>query len=247
MTRVIRNVMPIRRNDNKNSNTSVILLATSLERECKKWGKIHLSWEIIKIQLHVIRKAFPKIDIIVVSSENFNNILRVKSKYKIRVIPHLNQENSNEMQDIKFGLSSCLSSGVIIICGNILFNEGVLRGINNGESKILIDKNDPQLKSENIGVMINGKRVVNFAYDLYPKWGKIVYLDEEDLPNFIQISFQNGNVGIHKFLFEGLNQFIEQRGAISSYAPRSGYFLRKTYTSGDLKRAKKYYGITEED
>ena len=244
MTRPVRNVMPIKRGTNNNVNTSVILLGTATERECIKWGKPQLSWDIIKIQIHIIRKVFPKIDIVVVSNENFNNVLRIKDQYQIRIVPHLRQSNENEMQDVKFGLSSCLSSGVIIICGNVLCSEGILRGINTGVSKILVDKNDPQMKSENIGVMLNGKHVVNFAYDLHPKWGRIVYLDEHTLPQFTDIAFQNGNT--HKFLFEGLNQLIEQYGAISTYSPRDGYFLKKTYTSGDIKRAKKYYGIQEE-
>ena len=243
MTRPVRNVMPIKRGTNKNSNTSVILLATSIERECIKWAKPQLSWDILKIQLHVVRKVFPTMDIIVVSNENFNNVLSVKDKYQIRVVPHLNQVNENEMQDVKFGLSSCLSPGAIIICGNVLCGEVILRGINSGTSKILVDKNDPQMKSENIGVMINGKNVVNFAYDIHPKWGRMVYLDENTLSQFTEIAFQNGHT--NRFLFEGLNQLIEQHGAIPIYSPRDGYFLKKTYTSGDIKRAKQYYGITE--
>jgi len=240
MTKIFRNVAQIK--GRTKSTTSIILLATSTERECNQWGKFSLAWEIIKIQLHVIRNKLPNMDLIVVSNNNYNNILSLKDQYNLRIVPHLNQVNENEMQDIKFGLSSCLSDNVIIICGNVFFSDDILQRISAGEkSKILVDEGDPQLQRENIGVVVDNGEVVNFGYDIFPKWGKIVYFNNKDFTDFADLILKNNHA--QQFLFEGLNRFIEQYTPISTYSPRN-YFLGKVYTGGDIKRGKQYYGIS---
>lgn len=240
MTKIIRNVVPIKK-DKTNNTTSVILLATSIERESRYLSKHSLVWEIIQLQIQIIRAKFPKIDLIIVSKDNFDQVLSIKEQYSLRIVPNLHGGNENEMQDIKFGISSCLSHNVIIICGNILFSDNILQGISGGPSKILVDENEPQLKSENVGVIIAKNRVLNFGYDIYPKWGRIIYLDKDDFPKFANIATYSDNT--QRFLFEGFNQFIEKYSPIATYSPRS-YMLRKIYTGGDIKKIKQHYGIS---
>lgn len=239
-TKIVRNVMPTRQQNTSIGNTSIILLSTSTERECKKWGKDSLSLEILRLQLQILRSKYSTIEVIVVTNENFTNTPSLKKDFNIKVIPNIYLGNENELQDIKFGLAACLSSNVIIICGNMIFNAELIYNISRGESKILVDENQPQLRGDNVGVIKRDNNIINLAYDIKPKWGKIVYLQKDDKNILENILYTQNNV--HRFLFEGLNQFIGQHHPISSYSPRS-YFLGKVYNSADIKKSKNNLSI----
>lgn len=71
---------------------------------------------------------------------------------------------------------------------------------------------DNRLKNTSVGLVVNNSHVVNFAYDLDTKWGKIVHLCDNELKIFKKIAYDNNN---KKLLgYEGLNALIEKGGKL---------------------------------
>jgi len=234
MTRPVRNIDIIRKSKRDHKNISIIILSTTTERECEYNNKTYIPTEIIKLQIQTIYETFKGADIFVITKSLLPTLLPLKNQYtNLRILYQPNNNNENELSDLNLVFAANTNKHIIIISGAMLFSNNVIKNILQDNSRILIDKNDPQLPNTGIGVTLNNNRVVHMSYDLNPKWGKILYLNPKDYYKF-QMLCQSNDIH-HKLLFEGINKFINNGGQILTFSPKK-YFLSKVNNRNDIKR-----------
>jgi NDP-sugar pyrophosphorylase family protein len=220
---------------------SIIIPTAKYGRNLKGYGNKSLlpfnNTTVIEHQINTIQNVYSKADIIIVINDDGNKIRKlIREKYPtIRCVYNPNICDTNILYSISMGLYTILNNKVLIIPGDIIFNEDSIRGITTGQSKTLIDTNHYISKTK-IGIISTNNIVENYCYDIPLKWGKILYLEGNEYRMFEGIAT---NKDYTKWCFhEGLNKLIEVGGKIRSFYPDS-YFIFEIDTPQDIERLKK--------
>lgn len=168
-----------------------------------------LSYEgqpLLQKQILSIKKTLPNADIVVTVGYEATKIMY--NVGGVRFVENENYETTNTLRSIAMGMRVSLTDRVMVIYGDILFSPEILQFSDN-ESWVV---GDNRLKNTSVGLVVNNSHVVNFAYDLDTKWGKIVHLCDNELKIFKKIAYDNNN---KKLLgYEGLNALIEKGGKL---------------------------------
>jgi choline kinase len=218
---------------------SFIIPAAGAGKRMKSYGPkalINLSngETVISRQIKLIKQIYPEVDIVVVVGFEADKI-RKELPQNIVTVHNQKFEETNVAYSIKLGLTKLQNSALLIVYGDLVFNEETLQGLLLEESMIVIDKN-AQIGKDEVGVTIVDNYVTRFSYGLPTKWAQIAYLTGKELELF------NKHVNIKNrekfFGFEILNEILESNGKLKAIEIPN-MKIAEIDTSKDIDNAKR--------
>jgi len=220
----------------QHSNFSVVIPAAGMGHRMKSYGPkalINLYGEttLIERQIEKIWSAYPGADIFIVVGFEAEKIRKKLSEYPVRFIYNPIHEQTNVLYSIGLALQACLSEEIMIVYGDLIFNEITIKNLK-GSSSIVVDKKGFLKKSE-VGIIVQDKKAMNFSFGLDTKWAQISCLSGKELSLFKKISTRPDT---SQWLgYEGLNYVLENGGEISAISPRTMKLI-EIDTAKDLEK-----------
>lgn len=211
-----RNILPIR--GTKTNRFSIIIPAAGMGLRMKSYGVKSLisltpNVNLITHQLSIIRKTFVNSEIILVVGFEADKLIQ-KTPNDIIKIENEKYETTNVARSIGIGLNAATSENVLIIYGDLVFNDKALR-IPLTESLLIIDKNT--MVGDEVGCSVNDNRVDILSYELPQKWAQIVYLKNKELDLMRRICCNRLHDNLYGF--EIINKVIDSGGTFLAYQP----------------------------
>jgi choline kinase len=226
-----------------NNRLSVVITSANMGKRMKSYGPKALfalgNQTIIDRQVRTIWNVFPNADIFVVVGFEAEKIReQIKSKYPIRLIYNSLWNDTNVVYSLSMALHACTTDCVLILHGDLVFNEEAIRGITNTKSRALVDIAN-SFKADEVGLVFNDhdKIITNFSYGLPTKWAQIIYLEGIEKSILEKISHDH-EMSEKWFLYEALNYVIAQGGKFHVHQP-IGLKIVEVDTIKDLERARK--------
>jgi hypothetical protein len=154
-------------------------------------------------QIALLEQHFPGINLVVVGTEQTTEFL----------LPHVLKieipQQCNDSFLLNLGLSKCFRDHIIVLDGAYLYNSEVLGKLGKlGNSALLINKN--KLIKTPIGIRQHKGKVLQLGYGAYNRFGRLMYLTGKELRLIREVVSKPEKKRI--FLFEAINQVIEQGG-----------------------------------
>ena len=158
--------------------------------------------------LNIIKDSFEYNEIILIVGFEADKIIDVVPN-NIRIVENQNYESSNTAESLRLGLNNCVGESVLILHGDIIFNQDIIESVGTGESSVVISNH---LKTEKIGLTVVNDYATHFAYGLDKKWGQIAYLTGQEL-DICKSVCRNRKRG-KLYTFEILNLVMENGGKL---------------------------------
>ncbi len=193
---------------NKLNDIDIIIPSAGIGKRMKSFGPKSLigikpNLNILQHQINLIKKILPTSNIILICGFESQALMN-NSPSNIIKIENEKYETTNVVRSIGMGLRAC-SKEVLIIYGDLVFNEFCLKTMNFNKSSILVG-NSIMNESE-VGCIFNkGNQVENMMYDLPCKWGQMIFLKDKELSIFKEICWNPNNYNM--FGFEAINLAI---------------------------------------
>lgn len=201
----------------ENTKIDILIPAAGMGKRMKSYGpkpliKIKNKTCIFDNQLRIIKKVFGDSANIVIVCGFQSEMLMNKIPNNAIAIENERYEETNVTRSIGMGLRAC-KKDVLIIYGDLVFNESCLKSMNYNRSSILTGKNIMQ-KSE-VGCIINNKnKAEHLMYDLENKWGQITFFKGKELKLLKDYCWNQENY--NKLGFESINYIINNGGSFVS-------------------------------
>jgi choline kinase len=170
---------------------------------------------LINRQIRILKQEYPKAEIIVVVGFQADKIIKTLPK-NIKVVENESYEDTTIIRSIYIALRITTHKNVLIVNGDLIFNENSLHRINSNGSSVIVDSNN-RIKSDEVGVNIIDNKISYFSYGLKIKWAQILFLNGRELELFQNIIQENNKKNI--YTFEVLNKLIDQNGIIKPLEP----------------------------
>ena len=204
------------------SDISVIIPAAGMGHRMKSYGpkaliSLYDDISLIERQVQLIWAVYPKAEIFVVVGFEAEKIRNRLKEYPVRFILNPVHQETNVLYSISLAIQASISKEVLIIYGDLIFNEAAIRNLR-GLSRVVIDDTGMMKKCE-VGVCVQGKSVINFSFGLDTKWAQISYLSGKELSLFKEISLKNETS--QWFGYEALNYVLENGGKIQAIKQKS--------------------------
>lgn len=163
---------------------------------------------IIERQLRIIREVLPLCEIIVVVGFQADKIISlVKSRYRTRFVYSPNYEITSVVHSISLGLFPCLSSRVLILYGDLVFNsDTLLKTVGKGNISNILTSDKGQILTSEVGVTTQNNLAEHFGFDISTKWAQCIFLVDNVLNTFKSLVHNLDNSKI--FTYEILNQLL---------------------------------------
>jgi choline kinase len=175
---------------------------------------------LIERQVSILWDTYPAAQIFVVVGFQADKIRKQLQQYPVRFIFNPIHDDTNVLYSINLALQACISRDVLIVYGDLIFDKNLFPTINaerSGGSAILVDTEN-KLNDDEVGVIVEGKNITNFAYGLKDKWGQIAYLTGKELDIFKKVA-SNPDCS-QWFGYEALNQVINMGGKFTAIKPK---------------------------
>lgn len=220
MSGAVRNVRPIKA---KKQKTSVIILGAGEANRMKSHGprpllRITNELNLITHQLNVIREAVPLNEIVLVCGHQAEKVMN-NTPNDIVKIHNENYETTNVLRSIGLGLRACTTDRILIIYGDLLFNQEALSNAQLEESSVFIDRYG-LLNSDSVGCTYDENLVVEqLLYDLPNKWAQIMFVTNRELSLLKNIAWDRDKDRL--FGFEAVNEIINKNGRFVAQSPKN--------------------------
>lgn len=207
---------------NTKGELSVIIPAAGMGHRMKSYGPkalipVYGGVTLIERQIEIILSCYPNAELFVVIGFQAEKIREQLKSYPIRFIYNPIHETTNVLFSLGLALQAAISESSLIVYGDLIFNNSAIRNLK-GCSKIIADAYG-QLNKDEVGLTIQNKQAMNFAYGLETKWAQIAYLTGRELKLFKEVSL---NPDTNQwFGYEGLNYVIEKGGKMEVIRPRT--------------------------
>lgn len=243
MVGATRHISPARRAvPGKNNELTIVIPAAGIGKRMKSVGNKSLltlsnGKSIIRTQIDTISSLYQHCDFFVVVGFQADRI-RAELPKNVRFIYNPLYESTNTTFSIGLALQANLNPNVLVVNGDIVFNQDTIENITNSGSRIVVDVND-NMKEDGVGVVTNdSKHVTNLSYGVGKKWCEIFYMQERELSLMKEIAFSPDS---SKWLaHEALNHVIDEGGVFESIeSPTS--LVREIDTINDLDIAKRNF------
>jgi choline kinase len=217
----------------------VIIPSAGFGRRMKSYGCKSLlnikNEKLIDIQINLINKNLPNNEIILITGFDTERLMNNSPNNIIKIENEKYYEN-NVVRSIDIGLRATKDNDhILIVFGDILFNEFVLENINFSESSIIISNH---MSDNEVGCNINEKGYLEYMmFDLPNKWGHIVYLTAKELLLFKKLTWNKQSD--KKFCFEIINEIINQGGKFKCLVNKN-IKIMDIDTSKDLQKAQEF-------
>jgi NDP-sugar pyrophosphorylase family protein len=141
-------------------------------------------------------------------------------------------EETNVTRSIELGIKASTSDSILIIYGDLVFSSNIFKNFSWQKSKIFISSNTKYIDNNDVGCILNNKRIESMCWKLPNKWSQIVYLTGKEYKILKAIV-----PGKETWLgFEILNHLIDRTGPIEYFRHSSVCF--DIDCIADLKKAK---------
>jgi len=220
MSKSVRNIKTIR-NPINSPEYEIIIPCAGIGNRMKYLGAKSLieiipNMSIIDYQLKMIHKYLkynPKV--ILVTGFEAPKVMNSTPQNLIH-IENPEYETTNVVRSIGLGLRASTTNNIIIIYGDLLFNEYALR-IPVREESIMVMENNNTMSRDEVGCTINKYIVEHIWYGLDNKWAQIIYLTGKELELFKSMCWNP--VNYNKYTFEILNDVITKGGIFKTLQP----------------------------
>ena len=172
---------------------------------------------LIERQLHILIDCYPNAEIFIVVGFQAEKIRHRLKDYPVRFIYNPLHESTNVLYSLGLAFQAVISASAIIVYGDLIFNTNAVQNLK-GESKIIADAYG-QMCDDEVGLTIQNKQAMTFAYGLENKWAQIAYLSGKELSLFKEISMHSDTS--QWFGYEGLNHVIKHGGNFEVIRPRT--------------------------
>lgn len=215
-------------------NFSVIIPTASMGRRMKSYGPKSLikvgGESVLDRQIRLIKKVFKnRAEIIVVSGFEKEKFKSYESK--VKVFENEDYANSNVVKSLGIGLEGRSHENVLIIYGDLVFNQSAITAPFGYYSMLIIDKNGTMNPRE-AGCVIQKNKVERVMYGLDHKWAQIGFFRGRELDLLEEFCKKPKNARC--FGFEALNFIIENGGIFSGFSPK-GIKVMDIDCSKDIK------------
>lgn len=191
---------------------------------------------VLNYQITLLRKIFPRSEIIIVVGFQAERIIKLLDPAdKIKVVENELYETTGILRSIDLALKASSHTNVLIIYGDLIFNEPTLANINNGCSAVIVD-NKGQFNKEEVGLTIVNGEATYFAYGLDTKWAQIAFLTGKPLRDFKDILTDRAKRKLQPF--EIFNMIIEKGTKFKVIEPK-GMKIVEIDCQTDIERARK--------
>jgi len=225
MTLAIRHIVPARRKfPGIHTGLTVIVPAAGIGTRMKLRGSKALleladGTTIIERQIQIIKLVYPCADIVIVLGFEGDKIFkRLRGKYDVRFVYNEHVDETNVGHSITIGLQNTYHNNILVVYGDLIFDELAIKKITHGPSAVLVDTQNKLGKGE-VGVAICDGHVTNFAYGVDDKWGQIAYITGDEYDILCKAAFTKERSKLMGY--ELLNQVIEGGGVFDAFAPPS--------------------------
>lgn len=195
---------------------SVIILAAGCGQRMKSYGvrsllKIYNGLSIIEQQLNTINSVFSNNEIILVTGFESDKLMN-KTPQNIIKIENEKFEETNVSRSIALGLRACQTNKVVVVYGDLIFNEEALK-FNTAHSSLLIKKELSQDIS--VGAYIDNSKIESLFYGNNHEWQEIAFFTNRELDILKKVCWNRNND--KKFGFEVINNIIDLNGTMNAY------------------------------
>lgn len=227
-------------------NKIIVIVSAGMGKRMKSIGpkaNIFLSdgETVLERQIRFFRSRYPEYKIVVVVGFMKDKIKY--GKYKdVTFVENEDFENTNSARSILCALESCSCDEAIICCGDLVFNENMIKNIDEFYSCLVMDTN-AQYRSLEVGCMIEDSVVINFDYGIYPKWSQIAFLQKREIELFKYVARKPKT---HKwFIFEVINESIKIGAVYGTHFHKDAHMVEIDCPQ-DIKRARIFAQLTGE-
>ncbi len=162
---------------------------------------------ILNRQIGSIRGYYPNAEIIVVVGFQADSVYREIRSDNIRFVENERYEETNVAHSISLGVRAATEDNLIIIYGDLLFNNVTIKNLVHDTSCAVVDSTG-HMDGDEIGLTITDDEFIShFAYSLTTKWGQILYINYRDRETFKNIVCDRSNEKL--FGFEILNELLD--------------------------------------
>jgi len=222
----------------KSQKYSIIIPSAGMGKRMRSYGpksliKITPEKNIVENQIEIINDNFTNHEIILVCGFEADKLMNNTPKNLIK-IENENYEKTNVVRSIGLGLRAATSENVLVIYGDLVFNEETIKNLKPQCSSLIID-NSSTMKDDEVGCNISNNYVEQMLPDIENKWAQIAFLIGDELEMFKKICWNRDKS--HYFGFEAMNEIIEKGGKFKSLSPQ-GMKITDVDSSKDLATAR---------
>lgn len=204
----------------QNKEYSVVIPMAGIGTRMKSYGPKCLldigGTSILDNQLKHINKLLPQSEIILVAGFESEKVReKVKSKANISVLDNPDFLTTNVFKSISLGVQRA-KHDVILIYGDLVFNELTLKAPFGNHSFIMLDSSG-YMDKEEVGCIVEHNLLVNMMYGLPNKWAQIAYFHGKEL-ELLKKAADIPKYGIY-FGFEIINIILNSGGKFGSCSP----------------------------
>lgn len=192
--------------------TSVIICSATNLFRMKTFGPkalyVYKDSRLIDHQVNCIRSINHEIDIVLTVGHMADRLIK-NNAHGIRMVENQLYETTGIAEEIRLGLNAVNSNRVIIVDGDIYFNTHAFKAVYYGNSSCLL-QGGTYIPDDEPGFVSQNSIVSNLAYDIYPKWGQMCMLTDNELKSARKIL--NSREKGHLLFHEIINSIIERGG-----------------------------------
>lgn len=217
---------------------SIIIPSAGYANRMKSYGPCSLfkikNGLLINHQLKYIYSFLQNVEIILVGGFEFIKLRGTLRNSKIRILENNKWDSTNVVASIDIGLKEASYKDVIILHGNVVYNEEIFKAPFGSYSSIIIDGQAEKDKNK-IGCTIDNNRIEHMMYGLPNRWAEMIYLRGDELSLFKE---ECSNPANHIcFAFEMVNRVINSGGEFTPINNKKLEFVDISSTK-DFTRAE---------
>ena len=230
-----RNIAKIK----KGKEVDIIIPAAGSGRRMKSYGckpliKIDGTSSIIDRQIRIIRKNLNFEKIILITGFESDRLMKNTPDDLLKV-ENERYENTNVNRSIGMGLRVSESERILIIYGDLVFNEALISNLPPLERSFVLVEDHSNMSEDEVGCIVIDNRLEQMLPDIPNKWCQISFFSGKELEILKKISWDKKRETY--FGFETINDIIDQGGIF--YAHKiSGSKITDIDCSKDLDKVK---------
>jgi len=234
--RASRHIAPTKKQSPSNikGEISIVIPAAGMGRRMKSYGpkaliplpsgktnprtgKPREETTLIERQLCILTDCYPNAEIFIVVGFQAEKIRYQLREYPVRFIYNPLHDSTNVLYSLSLAFQAIISASAVVVYGDLIFNANAVQHLR-GDSKVIVDAYG-HLSDDEVGLTIQNKQAMTFAYGLKDKWAQIAYLTGKELSLFKEISVHPDTS--QWFGYEALNHVIKRGGNFEVIRPRT--------------------------
>ena len=234
-----RNVKTIKTSLNRahpRTSLSILIPAAGAGVRMKAYGpksliQLTTDTNVIQNQINIIHENFTgNYEIILVTGFQSQKVMD-NIPTNIIAIENERYKETNVVRSIGMGLRAATSDRVLIVYGDLVFNNKAFSFPMNKSTMVISDT----MSQNEVGCTICNKYVEQLLYDLPNKWAQITFVTGKELEMLSKLCWDSSNERMYGF--EVFNKVIQDGGKFLTVSPK-GLKINDIDSSKDIKTIK---------